>query len=124
LSYTHFDYENLKVSSDKLKRDGHITVSVDVKNTGETAGDEVVQLYVKHLNSRVSRPHMEIRGFERVFIAPGATRTVDIPLKASDLAYWDAGTGRYVVEKDTLRLMIGASSDDIRLAKKIRIVDE
>lgn len=124
LSYTHFDYENLKVSSDKLKRDGHITVSVDVKNTGETAGDEVVQLYVKHLNSRVTRPHKEIRGFKRVFIPSGETRTVDIPLKASDLAYWDAGTGRYMVEKDTLRLMIGASSDDIRLAKKIRIVDE
>lgn len=123
LSYTNFDYANLKVSADKLKRDGKITVSVDVKNTGGIAGDEVVQLYVKHLNSRVARPNKEIRGFKRVFIPAGKTITVDIPLKASDIAYWDAGTDRYMVEKDTLQLMVGASSNDIRLTNKIPVVD-
>ncbi|HEX7028913.1 MAG TPA: glycoside hydrolase family 3 C-terminal domain-containing protein [Gammaproteobacteria bacterium] len=123
LSYTQFDYSNLTVSSDKLKRDGEITVRVDIKNTGEVAGDEVVQLYVKHRNSKVKRPDREIRGFKRVSIPAGKTVTVSIPLIASDLAYWDAKMNRFVVEKKMLQLMVGASSKDIRLTKNIQVVE-
>jgi beta-glucosidase len=106
-----------------LKRNGEITVRVDIKNTGEVAGDEVVQLYVKHRNSKVKRPDREIRGFKRVSIPAGKTVTVSIPLIASDLAYWDAKMNRFVVEKKMLQLMVGASSKDIRLTKNIQVVE-
>ena len=66
-----------------------MTVSVDVKNTGARDGDEVVQLYVAHVGSTVARPLQELKGFRRVTIRAGETRTVTIPLKASSLAYWD-----------------------------------
>jgi len=89
LSYTSFKYNNLRTSSSELAKDGTVTVSVDVSNTGSMAGDEVVQLYVKHLHSKVERPGEELKGFQRVTIQPSETKTVEIPLKASTLAWWD-----------------------------------
>jgi beta-glucosidase len=89
LSYTTFKYSNLRTSSPNLAKDGAITVSVDVTNTGARAGDAVVQLYVKHLQSKVERPRQELKGFQRVTIQPNQTRTVQIPLKASTLAWWN-----------------------------------
>ena len=72
-------------SSAQLAKDGTVTVSVDVTNTGSRAGDEVVQLYVKHLRSKVERPREELKGFQRVTVGPNETKTVEIPLKASTL---------------------------------------
>jgi beta-glucosidase len=89
LSYTTFKFSNLKTSSARLTKDGSVTVSVDVTNTGGVAGDEVVQLYVKHLKSEVERPREALKGFQRVTIQPSETKTVEIPMKASDLAYWN-----------------------------------
>jgi beta-glucosidase len=96
---------------------------VDVKNTGKYSGDEVVQLYVKHLNSKVSRPNIELKGFNRVSIEKGQTKRVDIVLKAADLAYWDENAYAFVVEKDEVSIQIGASSKDIRLQKIIKIAE-
>jgi len=115
LSYTTFQYSNLRASSDTVKGTGEITVSVDVKNTGTRAGDEVVQLYVKHLDSAVERPLKELRGFERVTLQPNETRTVKIPLKGKELTYWDAAKHSFVVEPGKLNLMVGASSADVKL---------
>ncbi|MGA2135151.1 MAG: glycoside hydrolase family 3 C-terminal domain-containing protein [Bryobacteraceae bacterium] len=114
LSYTNFKYSKLKVTPG-------FTVSVDVKNTGERQGDEVVELYVKHLKSAVERPAKELRGFRRVSLAPGEVTTVQIPLPEKSLAYWDADGKRWAVEKDEVELMVGSSSADVKLSKTVRV---
>jgi beta-glucosidase len=114
LSYTKFAYSNLKTSSPMLNQDGSITVSVDVKNIGARDGDEVLQLYVKHLDSRVPRPLEELKGFQRVSLLAGEQKTVTIPLSAKSLAYWDLDKHDFEIEPDRIRIMLGASSTDIR----------
>jgi beta-glucosidase len=115
LSYTTFAYSGLKASATRMGPDGEITVSLDVKNTGSRAGDEVVQLYVRHEKSKVERPLKELRGFERVALQAGETKTVRMKLKAASLAYWDEKAGRLVVEEGPVRVMVGGSSSDPRL---------
>jgi beta-glucosidase len=122
LSYTTFAYSNLRVSSKNLRAQGEISVSVDIHNTGKRAGDEVVQMYVKHLNSRVERPIKELRGFKRVTIKPNEIKTVTIPLKAEILAYWDKDQRRFVVEPGKIRIMVGSSSADIKLQETIEVI--
>jgi beta-glucosidase len=121
LSYTTFSYANLKASSAEVASNGTITVSVDVTNTGSRTGDEVVQLYVKHLKSKVERPIEELRGFQRVTLNPNETKTVQIPLKASTLAFWDESQGQFKVEAEPVKLMIGSSSKDIKLATTVNV---
>jgi beta-glucosidase len=121
LSYTTFEYSNLRTSADSVNAAGEVVVSVDVKNTGTRAGDEVVQLYVKRVNSVVERPIKELRGFERVTLRPNETRTVRLPLKGTDLTYWDAGKHSFVVEPGAVRIMLGASSADARIEKTISV---
>jgi len=121
LSYTTFQYNNLKTSADKLDKNGELTVSVDIKNTGTRSGDEVVQLYVKHLKSKVSRPMEELKGFKRITLNPGETQTVSIKLPASLLAYWDVTKKSFVVEKEPVEVMVGSSSADIREEKEIEL---
>lgn len=122
LSYTTFKYSNLRLSSETLHRGGTLQVRVDVHNAGERSGDEVVQLYVAHLNSKVERPIQELRGFERVHLAAGETKTVTLPLEAASLRYWDTGAGQWVLEPDEVEIRVGASSDDIRVKERVRIV--
>jgi len=117
LSYTTFAYRDLKVNASS----GSIDVSVMVKNTGRRAGDEVIQLYVKHLNSKVSRPLKELKGFTRVYLGPQEEKTVKLSLPASRLAYWNAETDRWVVEKDQIEITVGGSSTDARLKKRIQL---
>ena len=124
LSYTTFEYSNLRTSADSVTAAGEVTVSVDVKNTGTRAGDEVVQLYVKHLNSAVARPIKELRGFERITLRPNETRTVRLPLKGTDLTYWDADKRSFVVEPGRVSIMLGASSADARLEKTIEVKEQ
>jgi beta-glucosidase len=121
LSYTTFSYANLKASSAELTSDGAITVSVDVTNTGSRTGDEVVQLYVKHLKSKVERPVEELKGFQRVTLKPNETKTVQIPLKASTLAFWDEKQGEFKVEEEPVKLMMGSSAKDIKLATTVKV---
>jgi beta-glucosidase len=119
LSYTTFKYSNLKTNVASVRAGGEMVVSVDVTNTGKRKGDEVVQLYVKHVNSKVDRPAKELKGFQRVTLKPSETRTVQIPVKAADLAYWNVEGHRWTVEPDQVRLMVGGSSADVRLDKTI-----
>jgi beta-glucosidase len=121
LSYTTFQYSNLKTSSPTVAEDGTVTVSVDVKNTGTMAGDAVAQLYVTHLGSKVERPKEELKGFQRVALKPGETKTVQIPLKASTLAYWDQKTGSCQVEREPVKVMIGESSAEIKVDTTVRV---
>jgi beta-glucosidase len=121
LSYTTFAYSNMQVSARKLRGERPITVSVDVKNTGPRAGDEVVEMYVKHLGSKVERPIEELKGFRRVRIEAGETKMVSMPLAAADVAYWDVSERRWLVEKDRLKIMVGRSSRDIELTKTVDV---
>jgi len=117
LSYTSFGYANLRTDKPALARNGTVLVSVDVTNTGKMAGDAVPQLYVHHLGSKVERPMQQLAGFQRVHLAPGETRTVKIPLKAAELAYWNGKA--LTVETEPVELRIGDSSADIKLRRKL-----
>jgi beta-glucosidase len=119
LSYTTFEYSNLRTSADTVNAAGEVTVSVDVRNTGTRAGDEVVEMYVKHLDSAVERPLKELRGFERVTLRPNETRTIRLPLKGSELTYWDAARHSFVLEPGAVGIMVGSSSADTRVEKTI-----
>jgi beta-glucosidase len=120
LSYTSFDYSNIN-APETLDVDGSIDVTFDIKNTGARAGDEVAQLYVRHLNSSVERPLKELKGFQRIPLEPSQTKTVTIALKASDLVYWNVDARAFVVEKDNVQLLVGGSSVDIRLQKDVAV---
>jgi beta-glucosidase len=113
LSYTGFAYEGLKLSEQKVKADGSVQVTVKVKNTGQRVGDEVVQLYVQHLGSKVERPQLELKGFQRVRIEPGAEREVTLELKPRALAYWDTASHIWRVEQEQVRVLAGGSSDNL-----------
>jgi len=121
LSYTTFKYTNLKTSAGSLKKDGTITVSVDVQNSGKVAGEEVVQFYIKHLASGVERPVQELRGFQRIALKPGERKTVKFDLPAKSLAYWDQAQRSFVMEPGKIELRAGSSSADIRLKKTIAV---
>jgi beta-glucosidase len=122
LSYTTFKYSRLNVSSPQLPPDGSIDVSVDVRNTGDRDGEEVVQLYVQHLSSKVQRPERALKAFQRIEIRSGETKTVRLKLAAQDLAYWNEQSHRFIVEPGTVRLLIGSSSAHIKLNKTIRVL--
>jgi beta-glucosidase len=124
LSYTTFKYTNMRTSSDSIPENGRITVSVDISNTGSLAGDEVVQMYVKHLGSEVQRPLKELKGFRRITLQPNETKTVQIQLKAESLAYWNTDTQRFVVERDKIKIMLGGSSAQTRIEKTVNVVGE
>lgn len=121
LSYTTFKYSNLRLSANTLHSSGALQASIDIRNTGDRSGDEVVQLYVTHLNSKVERPIEELKGFERVHLAAGETKTVMLPLEANSLRYWDTAAGHWVLEPDQVEIRVGASSDDIRARQTIRV---
>jgi beta-glucosidase len=124
LSYTAFEYSNLRLSADSVSAAGEVVASVDIRNIGTRAGGEVVQLYVDRLNSAVERPIKELRGFERITLQPNETRIVRLTVKGSDLSYWDAGKHSFVVEPGGVRIMLGASSADVRLEKTIAVKDK
>jgi beta-glucosidase len=121
LSYTTFQYSNLKLSTARLPKTGQLTVSVNVKNTGSRPGDEVVQLYVAHLDSKVERAKQELKGFQRIAIQPNQTKTVTMTVKAEDLAYWDEKQNKWVVEEDQVKFVVGPSSAAPKLEKTIEV---
>jgi beta-glucosidase len=121
LSYTTFELSGLRTDEAVLAPEGQLIVSVDVTNTGKTAGDVVPQLYVRHLGSKVERPKLQLAGFSRVHLSPGETQTVKLPLEASQLAYWDTDKEAFVVEQGSVRVMLGASSTDIKLHTDVQV---
>ena len=121
LSYTTFQYSNMKSSVASLSSEGTATISVDVKNTGTREGDEVVELYVAHLPATAGRPAQELKGFQRVTLKPGEIHTVTIPLKSASLAWWNDTTKKFEVDPGPLEVSVGSSSTDIRQKKTITI---
>jgi beta-glucosidase len=110
LSYTTFEVSNLQLSSSSVSRNGSIRASVDVTNTGNRAGDEVVQLYIHDPVASISQPVRRLRGFERVTLDQGQTRTVTFTLNKSDFGFYD-NRGRFVVEPGGIDVYAGNSSD-------------
>jgi beta-glucosidase len=121
LSYTSFAYSNLKVSSNVLPPNGEIKISVDVKNTGMMAGEEVVQLYARFPDSKIERPARQLKAFTRVPVSQGDTKTVTLNLRAEDLAYWNEKDHAFTVEPGPVEIMVGSSSQDIKLKKIIQV---
>jgi beta-glucosidase len=109
LSYTTFEVSNLRLSSGSVSRNGKLMASVDVRNVGSRAGDEVVQLYLHDPAASISQPVRRLRGFERVTLAPGRKRTVTFRLDASDFGFYD-NRGRLVVEPGRIDVHPGNSS--------------
>jgi beta-glucosidase len=110
LSYTTFEYRNLRLSAETLREGGVLQVSVDVANTGTREGKEVVQLYVRDLEASVERPFRELKGFEKVEIRPGQTCTVSFTLSAEDLSFFDVEANRWRAEPGAFEVMVGGSS--------------
>ncbi len=116
LSYTHFDYSDLKLDRHKGAQDQTVSVSVTVRNSGERAGDEVVQLYLRPLQSKRERASKELRGFQRVTLRPGEVRNLSFEFTpARDLKHYDEGSHRYAVDAGQYEVQVGASSADIRV---------
>jgi beta-glucosidase len=114
LSYTTFGYSNLIASSAEFRDQDGLSVSVDVTNTGTVAGKEIVQLYVHDPQSGLPRPPKELKGFAKVALQPGETKTVTLPLDLRSFAYYHPGYQRWVTESGEVQIMIGASGADIR----------
>ena len=114
LSYTSFAYGNLVITPAKQASQGDIHVSVDITNTGKRKGDEVVQLYLKDKVSSVTTYVMQLRGFERVQLAPGEKKALSFVLHPDDLAILDRNMN-WTVEPGEFEILVGASSEDIRL---------
>jgi beta-glucosidase len=114
LSYTTFAYNNLRFSSQEIGPDDQLTVEIDVTNTGQRAGQEVVQLYVRDIAARLSRPEKELKSFTKLVLAPGETATASLTLDRTSLAYWDDMEHAWVAEAGEFEVLVSSSSDDIR----------
>jgi beta-glucosidase len=121
LTYTSFKYSGLKSEKNSLKINEVVNVTFNLQNTGNFDSDEVTQLYVSFPESKVDRPRIALKGFKRVFISKGETVKVSIPLKASDLTYWDIDKHAFVLEKGTVKFFIGSSSEDSELQGEIMV---
>lgn len=124
LSYTTFNYDNLILEREEISSDENLVVSVDVTNSGDLDGEEVVQLYIRDVESDVKRPLKDLRGFERVYIKAGQTIAVTMTLGSDLLAYYDQEKQEYLVEPGEFDILVGSSSDTTRLLKTRLMVRE
>ncbi len=116
LSYTTFSFKNVRLTPQKIKRSGTTKVLVEVTNTGQRAGTEVVQLYIRDSVSSVTRPVKELRGFQKISLSAGETKTVELTITPESLAFWDVNM-KYVVEPGEFEILVGSSSRDADLHK-------
>ena len=118
LSYTSFAYANLHLDRPAAAANEQVAISIAITNTGNRAGDEVVQLYIHDLHASVTRPVQELKGFQRISLAPGETRTITFQLDVRQLGFYNQAMA-YVVEPGVIEVMIGSSSQDIRRARDV-----
>ncbi|WNC73077.1 glycoside hydrolase family 3 C-terminal domain-containing protein [Thalassotalea psychrophila] len=115
LSYTTFSYDNVELSSANISSGEEVEIKVKVTNTGKVAGSEIVQLYLNDVEASVDRPAKELKGFSKVWLEPGETKTVAMTLKQRDLSFWDVNTNDWLAEAGQFDILIGASHTDIKL---------
>jgi beta-glucosidase len=120
LSYTEFEYSKLKVPA-KAERGEKVRVSLTLRNTGKRQGREVVQVYVRDVESSVQRPDKELKAFKKVELRPGETKTVEFALEERAFAFYDVDGRRWVVEPGKFEILVGSSSRDIRVSKTCEI---
>nr|WP_314498457.1 glycoside hydrolase family 3 N-terminal domain-containing protein [uncultured Chryseobacterium sp.] len=120
LSYTTFEVSDLKLNQSKYSENDTVVARVTVKNTGSKAGSEVVQLYVKDLLASVSRPVLELKGFQKIYLKPGESKEISIKVPVSELKFQDEKMN-WVVEKGTYRIMVGNSSKNLPLKQNIEV---
>lgn len=121
LSYTTFEYKNLRLSSQSITDTDSLTVSVDVTNTGQVVGKTVVQVYVHDQESDLVRPHKELKGFAKIAVSPGETRTATIPLDARAFAYYHPGYEQWVTESGAFDILVGPSAADLPLCATVSV---
>lgn len=121
LSYTTFEYSDIALSKDAISENDGLTVTVKVKNTGDRAGAEVVQLYVQDVESTIYRPVKELKGFKKVFLEAGEEKTVEFTLDSRAFAYYNVLINDWHVESGDFNILIGASSRDIRLTATVNV---
>jgi beta-glucosidase len=121
LSYTTFHYDDLKLDRETLHGNDKLKVRMQLTNTGKVTGEEVVQLYLRDRVASVVRPVKELKGFQKVALAPGETRTVEFTIDKESLSFFNSAL-RWDAEPGEFDLMIGASSDDIRLRSRFQYV--
>jgi beta-glucosidase len=122
LSYTKFEYSNLRIEPASMRNRGTARVSVDLKNTGAREGTEIAQLYIHDVLASVATPVKQLRGFQRLTLKPGETRTVQFTVTPDELKLLNREM-RWVVEPGDFNILIGASSADIRLKGKLQVAD-
>ena len=114
LSYTTFEYGDAKAAKASMTADGKMTVTVNVKNTGEREGAEIVQLYIADPVAGIDRPAKELKGFEKISLKPGESKTVSFEIDSADLSYYSIEENGWKAEAGEFQALIGPSSEDIR----------
>jgi beta-glucosidase len=121
LSYTNFEYTNLTIDKREINDNETLNVKVKVKNTGNMRGKEIIQLYVKDIESRVNRPEKELKGFEKIQLEPGEEKTVNFKLDKRAFAYYNTEINDWHVESGEFELLVGKSSKDIILKETVKV---
>lgn len=124
LSYTTFKLANLRADKTKMQRDGHITFTVNVTNTGRVAGAETVQLYIHDQKASVDRPVKELKGFNKVWLQPGESKDVTITIDNTALSFYNEAKGAWNAEAGVFEAWVGNASDNLTLKKQFVLVDE
>lgn len=121
LSYVDFTYANMKTNKSKYSEKDVIRVTFELTNTGSMTADEVPQVYVHRLDSKVEWPYKELKGFDRITLGAGETKTVTIGIPVSELRYWNEQTNSWTLEDGDIEILLGGASDDIRLKTQVHI---
>ena len=121
LSYTSFTYENLKINSKMFQSSDELKFTVDVKNSGNVNGAEIVQVYLSDLKSSVERPVKELKAFKKVFLREGESKTLEFSLDKSSLSFFDPEINNWRAEPGEFEILVGSSSRNIRLREKFTL---
>jgi beta-glucosidase len=122
LSYTTFEYSNLKLNTDRFTIESGLDVSMEIRNSGKRAGQEIIQLYVRDTQSNLKRPEKELKAFRKIQLAPGEAKEVSFHLDREAFWYYDPAKGGWIVEPGEFEILLGASSRDLRLHGKAELV--
>jgi beta-glucosidase len=122
LSYTRFDYRNAKLDRANVSANSTLKLTFNLANTGLRDGDEVAQVYFRHVKSASSQAKLALCGFERIHVPKGKTTKVTMKIPAERFRYWDTARKQYVVEPGRYELLVGAASDDIRFRLPLKVV--
>jgi beta-glucosidase len=123
LSYTSFEYDQLALNEDRQDGREVLMVQFDLSNVGQCAGAETVQVYVRHHRPRLFRPVKELKGFDKVYLQPGESQRISIPLDRSAFSFYDDAQGGWIFEPGEFSILVGSSSRDIRLQASLQISD-